>query len=91
MPKPNYAALLAQIAQETDPTIKQQLIDACYKFGPVDGLAEGETAADYVLTESEKELFDYCAKDYIENNPGVADSTFSSYIGVYYDDEGNTT
>lgn len=57
---PDYASLLAQIAAETDPVIKQQLIEQCYVF---------ETEP----TLEEKELFEYCAFDYIQDNPGYVD------------------
>lgn len=75
MTKPNYALLLQQIAQETDPVIKQQLINQCYQFTEP-------------LTDDEIALFDYCLPGYIENNPGIAGNAFSSYIGVYINQEG---
>ena len=42
MPNPNYAALLAQIAAETDPVLKQALIDQAYVFTEGDGLSDNE-------------------------------------------------
>ena len=54
---PDYDALFAQIAVETDPVIKQQLIDQAYVFNEP-------------LTAHEKELFAYVYDDYIEDNPG---------------------
>ena len=83
MAKPNYQQLLSQIAQETDPEIKEQLEAECYQFTEE-------------LTEEEKELFDYVSKSYIENNPGTepyVETDFypfddalkvDSYVGVYY-------
>lgn len=72
MANPNYAVLLAQIAAETDPVLKQQLIDQCYVF-----LGE--------LTLEEIELFEYCAFDYIENNPGYVESGETSVLYVLPD------
>lgn len=62
MANPNYASLLAQIAAETDPVIKQQLIELCYVF-------------EQELTREEKELFEYCEFDYVEDNPGYGEGT----------------
>jgi hypothetical protein len=58
VPNPNYASLLAQIAAETDPTTKQNLIDQCYQFVEP-------------LTEDEQELFEYVEFGYIDGNPGI--------------------
>jgi thioredoxin-like negative regulator of GroEL len=71
MANPDYATLLAQIAAESDATAKAALIAQCYIFT--------ET-----LTTAEEELFDYVAKDYIDDTPG----TTTSYIGIYYGDDG---
>ena len=57
MANPDYATLLPLIAAETDPVLKQQLIDQCYQFL-------------VPLTDAERELFEYSNFDYIENNPG---------------------
>jgi hypothetical protein len=78
MTKPNYALLLNQIAQETNPIIKQQLIEQCYVFTEE-------------LTEEEIELFGYVQDDYIENNPGLVGNNLKSYVGVYYDEDNNKT
>ena len=109
MANPDYATLLALIAAETDPTIKAQLEAQCYVFTEE-------------LTPEEIELFEYCAFDYIENNPGYiagagdiateagiymeagyaldgyveiiaaeGNSGFSSFVGVYYNNNGETT
>lgn len=125
MANPDYATLLALIAAETDPTIKAQLEAQCYVFTEE-------------LTTDDIELFEYCAFDYIENNPGYiagagdtgiyvlpdyvldgyiniaseaglymeagyaldgyveiiaaeSNSGFSSYAGVYYNNNGETT
>jgi len=73
MSNPNYSSLLAQIAAETDPDEKDDLIEDCYQF-----LQE--------LTNEEKELFNYVSSDYFEDTPGTV--TRTSYIGIYYDNLG---
>jgi hypothetical protein len=78
MANPDYATLLAQIAAEDDPVLKQQLIDQAYIF-------------EEILTEEEISLFDYIVSGYIENNPGTVGNSFSSYVGVYYNDNGEDT
>lgn len=60
MANPDYAALLAQIAAETDPVARQLLIDQAYQF-----IEE--------LTDDEIELFEYTQFGYIDPNPGFAD------------------
>lgn len=73
MPNPNYAVLLAQIAAETDPVLKAALIAQCYVFNEP-------------LTDAERELFEYCAFDYVEDNPGyVEGSEGTSYLYVLPD------
>jgi hypothetical protein len=74
---PDYATLLKQIAEETDPVLKQQLIEQCYVFNEP-------------LTEEEKSLFDYVDNGYVKDNPGY-NNEFKSYVGTYYDEEGNIT
>ena len=79
MANPNYATLLAQIAAESDATAKQALINQCQVF---------ETTP----SESEQNLFNYVENGYVETNPGTADdSSFSAFVGVYYNDAGATT
>jgi hypothetical protein len=78
MANPNYASLLAQIAAETDPVIKASLIAQTYVFNTA-------------LTESEQELFEYTTFDYIEDNPGVVGNSLNSYVGKYYNDNGEQT
>jgi hypothetical protein len=75
---PNYALLLQQIAQATDPIIKQQLIDQCFIFN-------------VPLTQEEKDLFDYCTPGYITANPGLVGNSFKSYVGDYVSDNGEYT
>lgn len=114
MSNPDYASLLTLIAAETDPIVKAQLEAQCYVFTEI-------------ITEEERELFEYAAFDYVENNPGYVDGAFSpgliniieadiglyvaagyaldgyveaingsdsgfiSYVGVYYNDNGERT
>ena len=72
---PNYAELLPLIAQETDPVVKQQLIAQA-------------SVVNIPLTPEEASLFDYCEPGYISNNPGYVANNFSSYIGIYIDQDG---
>ena len=72
MANPDYATLLAQIAAESDSTAKQALINQCYVFVTTP-------------STSEQNLFNYVSTNYVEPNPGTAsDSSFSGYVGVYY-------
>lgn len=43
------------------------------------------------LTEAEKELFDYVKRDYFIDNPGTVSGEFSSVVGTYYTEDGETT
>jgi len=80
MSNPDYASLLTLIAAETDPIVKAQLEAQCYVFTEE-------------LTPEEIELFEYGAFDYVENNPGYVEAAggFISYVGIYYDDNGERT
>lgn len=42
-------------------------------------------------TKAETERFEYIAFDYIEKNPGIVGNSFQSYIGIYYNDNGDNT
>lgn len=77
MANPDYATLLALIAAETDPVIKAQLEAQCYVF-------QAE------LTDTEIELFEYCAFDYMEDNPGYVNNVqdVGLYVPVDYVAEG---
>jgi len=70
MAKPDYATLLKQIAETTDPALKAELEAECYQFPEP-------------LTEEEEGLFDFLPKGYVENNPGYDDGEYVSYAGVY--------
>lgn len=76
MANPDYASILAQIAAATDPAVIAAL--------------KAQLVINEPLTEEEKELFEYTAFDYIEYNPGY-NNDFKSYVGQYFDDEGNET
>ena len=43
------------------------------------------------LTEQEKELFNYVKHGYFVNNPGIVSGLFSSVVGTYYQEDGDTT
>lgn len=66
---PNYKAISEQLKSETNPTVRQKLIDQLYVFNEP-------------LTEEEKDLFGYVQSGYIENNPG---NDGNSYVGNYKD------
>lgn len=82
MAKPDYAALFAQIAIETDPVVKEQLRLQAYDFSPPIPLPAGETIEDYLLTPHEEELFAYTYDDYVVDNPGYAEGNYST-SGLY--------
>ena len=42
-------------------------------------------------TKAETERFEYVAFDYIANNPGTVNGQFVAAVGVYYNDDGDTT
>lgn len=73
MPNPDYAALLAQIAAETDPVAKQLLIDQAYQFTEE-------------LSNNEIQLFEYVDFDYVEPNPGIWQDTSAFYVTPGYVD-----
>lgn len=78
MSKPNYALLLAQIASTSNTVLKAELIAQCYVFTEE-------------LTETEIELFNYVQSNYIEANPGIQGNAYASYVGTYYDTDGEPT
>tara|TARA_R110000823_G_scaffold293163_1_gene411977 strand:+ start:58 stop:294 length:237 start_codon:yes stop_codon:yes gene_type:complete len=78
MANPDYATLLPLIAAETDAGAKAALELQCYVF-------EEE------LTDTEKNLFNYVPDGYITFNPGTDGGTFKSYVGVYFNDSGDST
>jgi hypothetical protein len=73
MSNPDYAALLALIAAETDPVAKQALIDQAYQFR-------------VELTEGEIELFEFFNFGYVEPNPGIFQDTTTFYLAPGYVD-----
>ena len=77
MAKPDYETLLSQIAAASG-AAKTALELQCYVF-------EEE------LTDTEKNLFNYVSDEYFLFNPGTDSGTFKSYVGVYFNDTGDST
>ena len=77
MAKPDYETLLSQIAAASGDT-KTALELQCYVF-------EEE------LTDTEKNLFNYVFDEYLTFNPGTDSGTFKSFVGVYFNDSGDST
>jgi hypothetical protein len=76
--RPDYVALFEQIAATADPVERENLLVQVYTFiSP--------------LEDFEKTLFDYMISGYVEKNPGMVGNTFSSYVGVYVNQEGEFT
>ncbi len=42
-------------------------------------------------TKAETERFEYVAFEYFDKNPGLVGDAFKSYIGIYYNDDGDNT
>ena len=42
-------------------------------------------------TKEETERFEYVAFGYFDKNPGIVGNNYKSYIGIYYNDEGDKT
>lgn len=99
---PDYLALLTAAAGETDPTLKQNILNKIAYTSP--------------LSRDEQEVFEYVYFDYIMNNPSegeyvsdsnavyvlenymvdgyvinTVDSSFTAYVGEYYNNNGETT
>ena len=77
MANPDYATLLASIASATG-AAKTALEAQCFVF-------------DEALTDTEKNLFNYVFDDYLTFNPGTDSGTFKSFVGVYFNDSGDST
>ena len=77
MANPDYATLLSQIAAASGST-KTALEAQCYVF-------------DEALTDTEKNLFNYVFDEYLTFNPGTDSGTFKSFVGVYFNDSGDST
>jgi hypothetical protein len=75
---PDYETLLQLRARETDNTVLVALEAEIYLFVEL-------------LTDTQKTVFDYVKSGYIENNPGYSGNTFVSYVGIYYDSNGDIT
>jgi|TARA_R110000787_G_scaffold13161_1_gene41652 hypothetical protein len=77
MANPDYATLLTQIAAASG-AAKTALELQCYVF-------------EEALTDTEKNLFNYVSDEYFLFNPGTDSGTFKSYVGVYFNDTGDST
>jgi hypothetical protein len=77
MANPDYATLLSSIASASGDA-KTALELQCYVF-------------EEALTDTEKNLFNYVSDEYFSFNPGTDSGTFKSYVGVYFNDNGNST
>ena len=77
MAKPDYATLLSQIAAASG-AAKTALELQCFVF-------------EEALTDTEKNLFNYVSDEYFLFNPGTDSGTFKSYVGVYFNDSGDST
>lgn len=78
MENPNYIELFELYRLETDPVARQELLEQIYQFNTP-------------LTPEEIDLFNYFSDDYVINNPGIQGNSFSSYIGVYFNQQGENT
>ena len=77
MANPDYATLLSQIAAASG-AAKTALELQCFVF-------------EESLTDTEKNLFNYVSDEYFLFNPGTDSGTFKSYVGVYFNDSGDST
>jgi len=77
MANPDYATLLSSIASATG-AAKTALEAQCYVF-------------DEALSDTEKNLFNYVFDEYLTFNPGTDSGTFKSFVGVYFNDSGDST
>ena len=77
MANPDYATLLSQIAAASG-AAKTALELQCFVF-------------EETLTDTEKNLFNYVSDEYFLFNPGTDSGTFKSYVGVYFNDSGDST
>ena len=77
MANPDYATLLSQIAAASG-AAKTALELQCFVL-------------EEALTDTEKNLFNYVSDEYFLFNPGTDSGTFKSYVGVYFNDSGDST
>lgn len=75
---PAYEDLLALVPLEANTAIQTLLTDHIYTFSTTPG-------------QGEIDLFGYVNPGYILNNPGIQGNQYSSYVGVYFSDEGEQT
>ena len=69
--------MLASIAAATGAT-RTALEAQCYVF-------------EEPLTDTEKNLFNYVFDDYLTFNPGTESGTYKSFVGIYFNDSGDST
>ena len=77
MANPDYATLLPLIAAASG-AAKTALEAQCFVF-------------EEALTDTEKNLFNYVFDEYLTFNPGTDSGTFKSFVGVYFNDSGDST
>ena len=77
MANPDYATLLPLIAAASG-AAKTALEAQCFVF-------------DEPLTDTEKNLFNYVFDDYLTFNPGTESGTYKSFVGIYFNDSGDST
>ena len=64
------------------------ILISCEKNDPLSDLIDVYEEA---LTDTEKNLFNYVSDEYFLFNPGTDSGTFKSYVGVYFNDSGDST
>lgn len=75
---PNYAKGLQVRPILTNASVIQAFEEEIYTFVK-------ELSADEIA------VFNYIQSDYIEYNPGIKGNAYSSYVGVYYSEDGEPT
>lgn len=54
-------------------------------------MMEEEYTFDHIPTKEETEKFEYFAFEYLESNPGVIQELYQSYVGIYFNEEGEAS
>ena len=75
---PLYKEGLELLAKETDQTVIDALSAEIYQFL-------------VTLTPEERDVFNYVSDGYIDSNPGIVGNAFSSYVGIYINQQGEYT
>lgn len=71
----DYFAIAEELKTETDETRRAELLAQLYVF-------------ENSVPQEVRDLFDYFAAGYIQDNPGEIDGTFTSYVGKHYSSTG---